>query len=94
LSPSKPYITKDDKPGGTTRRQGTKGDDLIIEVPLGTEVFENDELLFVISEDSQEEMVLEGRKGSLGSISLSGNSYKAREYEHKAYRKGPFESLF
>jgi GTP-binding protein len=82
LSPSKPYIAKDGKPGSTTRRQGTKGEDLIIEVPFGTEVFENDELLLTLNRDLQEEIVLEGGKGSLGSTSLSGNSYKALEYEH------------
>ena len=46
LSPSKPYKAKDGIPGSTKRRRGTKGEDLIIEVPLTTEVYDGKDLLF------------------------------------------------
>ena len=87
LSPSKPYKAKDGKPGSTKRRSGTKGDDLIIEVPLGTEVYENEKLLLKISKDLQEEKLLEGGLGSLGSISLSANNFKMREYKYNVEGK-------
>lgn len=80
LSPSKPYKAKDGKPGGTKRRGGPRGEDLIIELPLGTEVYEDGKLLFTISKDLQEETLIEGGIGSYGSISLGSNSFKNLDY--------------
>lgn len=83
LSPSKPYLAKDGKAGSTKRRRGTKGEDLVIEIPLGTEVYEDGILLFTLSNNQQEQTLLKGGKGSLGSISLNGNYFKEEKYEHK-----------
>lgn len=82
LSPSKPYHAMNGKPGSTKRRQGTKGNDLIIEIPLGTEVYEDEKLLFKISKDQQEENILEGAKGGLGSITLGTNIFKMLDYDN------------
>lgn len=80
LSPSKAYEAKYGKPGNTKIRRGTKGADLKIPVPLGTEIYEDDQLLFKISENHEERKLIEGGTGSLGSISLSGNTFKRQAY--------------
>ena len=82
ISAAKSYKAQDGHGGGTRRRFGTKGKDLILEVPLGTEIYEKEELLFKITKDLQEEILLKGGKGSLGSISLGTNSYKTLDYNH------------
>jgi len=86
LSPSKPYKAKMVNPV-VQKRGGIKGDDLIIEVPLGTEVYEDKKLLFKISKNLQEEKLLEGGLGSLGSISLSANDFKMQEYKYNVEGK-------
>jgi len=82
LSPSKPYMAKDGKPGGTKRRYGLKGDDLIIDIPLGTEIYEDEIFLFKLEHNLQEETLIKGGKGSLGSISLGTNKFKLQDYKY------------
>lgn len=55
-------------PGGTSRSTGADGEDIYIDVPLGTIAKnEHGEFLGEISEDGQELILLEGGKGGLGN---------------------------
>lgn len=55
--------------GGASRSTGADGQDVYLEVPLGTIIknAETDEVLFEITEDKQEIIVLKGGKGGLGN---------------------------
>ena len=55
--------------GGKSRSTGADGPDEYIDVPLGTVVrdTESNEILFEITEDGEEKIVLEGGKGGLGN---------------------------
>ena len=55
--------------GGSSRSTGADGADAYVDVPLGTVVKdpETDKVIFEITEDGQEEIVVEGGKGGLGN---------------------------
>ena len=55
--------------GGSSRSTGADGEDKYIEVPLGTVVKdqETDEILFEITQDAEEKIVVKGGKGGLGN---------------------------
>lgn len=56
------------KPGGTSRSTGADGNDVIIEVPIGTIAKdENGDFMGEITEDGQEVILMEGGKGGLGN---------------------------
>lgn len=56
-------------PGEGGRRTGAQGEDIILEVPLGTVArdFESGERLFEITEDGEERILTEGGRGGLGN---------------------------
>ena len=55
--------------GGVSRSTGADGQDVYLEVPLGTIIKDaiSDEILFEITEDQQEIIALQGGKGGLGN---------------------------
>jgi len=55
--------------GAKAQRSGAYGSDVLIEVPLGTVIKDADtqEILFEITEDNQEQIILEGGRGGLGN---------------------------
>src|SRR5471030_578578 len=55
--------------GGSTLKTGANGKDDILEVPIGTiaKDFETGDVLFEITEDGQEEILLEGGRGGQGN---------------------------
>ncbi|TFG77893.1 MAG: GTPase ObgE [Flavobacteriales bacterium] len=55
--------------GSKNRSSGAEGEDVFMEVPLGTVVrdFESNEVLFEITEDGEEKILLEGGMGGLGN---------------------------
>jgi GTP-binding protein len=57
-------------PGGKNQSTGKDGEDQIVEVPLGTiaKDAETGEVLFEISEDGEEKILMEGGKGGLGNV--------------------------
>ena len=57
-------------PGGKNQSSGKDGEDQIVEVPLGTiaKDAETGEVLFEISEDGEERILMQGGKGGLGNV--------------------------
>lgn len=56
------------KPGGTSRATGADGNDVVIEVPIGTIAKdENGDFMGEITEDGQKVILMEGGKGGLGN---------------------------
>ncbi len=68
--------------GGADRSHGKDGEDRIIEVPVGTAVFdaETGEFLCEITEDGQEINLLRGGKGGLGNWHFATSTNRAPRY--------------
>lgn len=69
----KTYKAEDGKPGKMKNKSGVIGKDLVLPVPLTTEVFIDGELAYKIEKHGQKELVLKGGLGEPGNISLKRN---------------------
>ena len=68
--------------GGSKNCTGASGEDLIVEVPCGTIIYdtENDEILVDLVEPGQTFKIVAGGKGGLGNAHFLSNSNRAPEY--------------
>ena len=68
--------------GGSSRSTGSDGNDVVIPVPLGT-IFKDadtNEVLFEITEDGQELILVEGGRGGLGNDHFKSATNQAPRY--------------
>lgn len=72
----------DGERGGENRSTGKDGEDRIIEVPVGTVVFDADsgQFLAEVTEDGQEIKLLRGGKGGLGNWNFATSTNRAPRY--------------
>ncbi len=72
----------DGESGGAGRSFGKDGEDRIIEVPIGTTVFdaESGEFLCEVTEDGEEIRLLRGGKGGLGNCHFATSTNRAPRY--------------
>ncbi|MCB0321431.1 MAG: GTPase ObgE, partial [Bdellovibrionales bacterium] len=76
-------------PGGTNRRTGRNGDDVVLEVPVGTEVFTfpNDDgekqLVVDLTEPEQRVCIARGGKGGRGNTHFKSSTHQAPTYAQK-----------
>ena len=72
----------DGESGGAGRSHGRDGEDRIIEVPVGTAVFdaESGDFLCEITEDGEEINLLRGGKGGLGNCHFATSTNRAPRY--------------
>lgn len=69
-------------PGSGNQKTGSEGKDQIIEVPIGT-IAKNPEtleVLFEISEDGQEEVLMKGGKGGRGNVHFKTSTNQTPDY--------------
>lgn len=68
--------------GGAGRSHGKDGEDRIIDVPVGTAVFdaETGDFLCEVTEDGQEINLLRGGKGGLGNVHFATSTNRAPRY--------------
>nr|WP_321237435.1 GTPase ObgE [uncultured Psychroserpens sp.] len=68
--------------GSKSRSTGADGEDIYIDVPLGTIIkdTETDEVLFEITEDQQETIVAQGGKGGLGNWHFKNSRNQTPRY--------------
>jgi len=64
------YKAEDGKRGGIKNQTGSIGKDLVIYVPLVTEIVEEGKLLCTISKHGQKELILKGGMGTYGNVTL------------------------
>ena len=69
LKYQKHVIAKNGENGGKSRKSGAQGEDVVLDVPLGTVVRNADsgEVVTEITEEGQEEIILHGGRGGLGN---------------------------
>lgn len=72
----------DGQSGGEGRSTGKDGEDRIIDVPVGTAVFDADsgEFLCEVTEDGEEIKLLKGGKGGLGNWNFATSTNRAPRY--------------
>ena len=68
--------------GGSSRSTGADGEDVIIPVPLGTIIrdADTDNILFEVTEDQQEIILLEGGKGGKGNWHFKSSTNQTPRY--------------
>ncbi len=73
------YAARDGEPGGPKQMSGASGHDLIVEVPVGTQIFDNlrANLLRDLVEEGQRVVVAQGGKGGLGNVHFANSVRQA-----------------
>ncbi|MCX7679539.1 MAG: GTPase ObgE [Spirochaetes bacterium] len=75
------YRAKDGKPGSGQNRHGADGEDLILRVPLGTSVYEEDGTLIAdLVENGQRAMVCRGGIGGRGNAFFKSSTNQSPRY--------------
>jgi len=79
------FKAEDGTRGGNNNRTGANGEDLIIEVPCGTLVYdlETDELVGDLTEPGQQLVIAPGGKGGLGNRHYLSNRNRAPEMSQR-----------
>ena len=67
------------KPGSKRKRTGANGEDLILKVPLGTQIFEEDNntLIYDFTTNKEKYLVASGGKGGLGNVRFKSSTNRA-----------------
>lgn len=78
----KHVIAKNGKPGEGGKRTGAEGEDIILEVPLGTVAKDSDteKKLFEITEDGQEAILVNGGRGGMGNDHFKTSTKQAPRF--------------
>lgn len=78
----KHIFAKDGANGMKSRKSGSDGEDVILDVPIGTiaKDAETGEIHFEISEDGQEEILVKGGRGGLGNDHFKTSTNQAPRY--------------
>ncbi len=68
--------------GASAQKTGANGEDVVVEVPLGTVAknAETDEVMFEITEDGEEKILLEGGRGGLGNTHFKTSTNQTPRY--------------
>ena len=80
------------KPGSKRNRTGANGEDLILKVPLGTQVYEEDNntLIYDFTKNKERYIVATGGKGGLGNVRFKSSTNRAP----RKYTKGTLGEEF
>ncbi len=67
------------KPGSKRNKTGANGEDLILKVPLGTQVYEEDNntLIYDFTRNKEKYLVASGGKGGLGNVRFKSSTNRA-----------------
>ena len=78
----KHVIAKPGQSGSSALKTGADGEDVILEVPMGTVArdFETGELLFEIDHDGQEEVLLKGGRGGMGNAFFKSSTQQTPRF--------------
>jgi GTP-binding protein len=86
---------KDGQSGGKRKRHGKKGEDLIVNVPVGTVLTdENGEIIADLTEDGQTETIANGGKGGFGNAHFTSSTRQAPRVAEKGEAGDEFDGIF
>jgi len=82
LKYKKHVIAENGKPGEGGKRSGAQGEDVILEVPLGTIArnAETGEKIFEITEEGEEKILTEGGRGGLGNENFKNSTLQTPRF--------------
>lgn len=66
--------------GGKTRKHGRRGKDLLVKVPVGTVVYENETEIADLTEDGQEAIIAAGGRGGFGNAHFISSVRQAPKF--------------
>ena len=72
-------------PGSKRNRTGAKGEDLILKVPVGTQIYEEDNntLIYDFTKNKEKYLVASGGKGGLGNVRFKSSTNRAPKKKTK-----------
>lgn len=68
---------EDGQIGGTNRSHGKSGENIIVKVPMGTQIFESETLLADLAENEQSQVVAKGGRGGFGNAHFTSSTRQA-----------------
>ena len=73
------FKAKHGKPGSKRNKTGANGEDLILKVPLGTQVYEEDNntLIYDFTKNKEKYLVASGGRGGLGNVRFKSSTNRA-----------------
>ncbi|MBM5782676.1 MAG: GTPase ObgE [Pelagibacterales bacterium] len=79
------FIAKSGVKGHGSNKNGISGDDLVLKVPVGTQIFSEDEeeLLADMTQDKQRVVIAKGGRGGLGNSNFKSSTNRAPTYAQK-----------
>lgn len=81
----KNFVAKNGESGSGSNRNGAYGEDLVLKVPVGTEVIneETGEIVIDITEVGQRYLIVKGGNGGLGNVNFKSSTNQAPQYATK-----------
>lgn len=75
---------EDGQPGGKSRKHGKRGQDLVIKVPVGTQVIDSSGVVIAdLIKDDQQEVIAYGGKGGFGNAHFVSSTRQAPDFAEK-----------
>jgi len=73
------FKAKHGKPGSKRNKTGANGEDLILKVPVGTQIYEDDNntLIYDFTKNKEKYLVASGGKGGLGNVRFKSSTNRA-----------------
>lgn len=86
---------KDGQAGGKRKRHGKKGENLIVDVPVGTVLTDEEgEVLADLTQDGQIEVIASGGKGGFGNAHFTSSTRQAPRVAEKGEKGDEFDGTF
>ncbi|HVE81101.1 MAG TPA: GTPase ObgE [Candidatus Dormibacteraeota bacterium] len=67
----------DGQPGGSNRKHGKAGEDVIIKVPQGTTIWDGDQLLGDLAQEGMSQIIAHGGRGGFGNAHFTASARQA-----------------
>jgi GTP-binding protein len=85
---------RDGQPGGKRHRHGKNGDDLVVDVPVGTQVLESGEAIADLTEDGQRFVLAQGGRGGFGNAHFTSSTRQAPRIAEKGEKGDEMDAVF
>jgi len=86
---------KDGQAGGKRKRHGKKGDDLIVDIPIGTVLTDQTgDTIADLTEDGQTQVIAQGGKGGFGNAHFTSSTRQAPRVAEKGEKGEELDGIF